>query len=90
MEKGNVIIDFYGDGCGNCKMIEGIIKQLETEYADKVRFEKVNVKDVPELVDKYGISSLPTLVFLKDGAVCEKSVGLKPKTVLAKKIIQFY
>ena len=87
MEK--VIIDFYGDGCGNCKMLEGVLKQLEAEHKD-IKFEKMNIKDSEDLVKKYSITSMPTLVFLKDGEMAEKMIGLKPKTLIAKKIAEVY
>ena len=87
MEK--VIIDFYGDGCGNCKMLEGILRQLENEHTD-IKFEKKNIKDSEDLVKKYSVTSMPTLVFLKDDEMVEKMVGLKPKTLIAKKIAEVY
>ena len=87
MEK--KIIDFYGDGCGNCKMLEGILKQLEGEYTD-VKFEKVNIKDAEDLAEQYGVTTLPSLVFLRDGEMVEKMTGLKPKTIISKKIIEIY
>ena len=89
MEKGNIILDFYGDGCGNCKMLDAFIPQLEAEHTN-VKFEKVNVDTAPELVEKYDIASLPTLVFLKDGEEVFKMVGLKPKTIIVKKIVEVY
>ena len=89
MEKGNVILDFYGDGCGNCKMLDTFITQLEAEHPG-VKFEKVNVDTAPEMVEKYDVSSLPSLVFLKDGEEMFKMVGLKPKVVIAKKIVEIY
>ena len=83
------ILDFYGDGCGNCKMLEGILKQLETEHP-RVKFEKINIKDSPELVEKYQITTIPVLVFLKNGQEVAKLVGLKPKTIISKTIAQVF
>ena len=87
MEK--VIIDFYGDGCGNCKALEGIMKQLEAEHPD-IKFEKINIKDADDLVKQYGVTQLPTLVFLRDGVMADKMAGLKPKVLIAKKIAEVF
>ena len=87
MEK--VIIDFYGDGCGNCKMLEGILKQLEGEHPD-IKFQKLNVADADDLVKEYGVTAMPTLVFLRDGVMVDKLAGLKPKVIIAKKIAEVY
>ena len=70
-------------------MLEGILKQLEAEHKD-IKFDKVNIKDAEDLVKQYSITSMPTLVFLRDGEVVEKMTGLKPKTLIAKKIAEVY
>jgi len=85
----NKILDFYGPGCGNCKMLEPILKQLQGEHTNVV-FEKLDIRENDELVDKYGVTSLPTLVFLKNGEMVEKMVGLKPKPIIGKKIVEIF
>lgn len=91
MGKGNVILDFYGGGCGNCVMVDKFLEELAGEMSAKdIALEKINIKDAGGLVEEYGVSSLPTLVFLKDGEVKEKLVGLKPKVLISKKITEIF
>jgi len=83
------ILDFWADGCGNCKMLEPALAQIEAEFPD-IRVTKLNVKDAEPEVLKYEIMSLPTLVFLKDGTEVAKMVGLKPKSLIVKKIAEVF
>ena len=73
-----VILDFYADWCGPCRMVAPIVEEIAAENADVV-VAKVNVDDSPELASEFGVFSIPTLVVLKDGKVAAKSVGAKPK-----------
>ena len=84
-----VIIKFWGPGCINCKMMEPTMKQLEGEYPD-IKFQSVNIAEQEELAEKYEIQSLPTLVFLKNDKVVAKMVGLKPKSLVVKKIAEIF
>ena len=84
-KDGFVIVDFFGDGCGNCKMAEPILNQLESEHKN-IKFIKMNTRGAQDLVEKYGITSLPTLIFLNKGESVDKLVGLKPKTLINRKI----
>jgi len=83
------IIDFWGDGCGNCAVLAPIIDKIALEHAD-IKITKLNVKDSEDQAAKYGVSSLPTLVFLRDGAEVAKMTGLKPKTLIEKKIAEVF
>ena len=87
MEK--EILDFWADGCGNCKMLEPILAQIENEYPD-IKVTKLNIKDSEDLVIKYEVMSLPTLVFLKNGEAVGDMVGLKPKSLIARKIAEVF
>ena len=92
ISTGKVIVDFYSAGCGNCKMMEPSLLQLETEHSD-VRFLKFNAMDCDErkcLAADMNVTSLPTILFFKDGAEVAKLVGLKPKTLIAKKIAEVF
>ena len=73
-----VLVDFYADWCGPCRMVAPIVEEIAAENADVV-VAKVNVDDSPELASEFGVFSIPTLVVLKDGKVAAKSVGAKPK-----------
>ena len=73
-----VLIDFYANWCGPCKMLSPIIDEIADEREDIV-VGKVNVDDEPELAEKFGVFSIPTLVILKEGNVVHQSAGARPK-----------
>lgn len=75
-----VLIDFWASWCGPCKMIAPIVSVIAEEYEGKVKVCKVNVDDEPELANAFKISSIPTLVVVKDGKVTNVSVGLQSKS----------
>lgn len=77
-----VLIDFWAEWCGPCKMLAPTIEEIAHEYADKVKVGKINVDAEPELAAKFGIMSIPTVLLFRNGEVCEKSVGFVPKEAL--------
>lgn len=81
-----VIVDFYADWCGPCKMMAPIIDQLATEYEGKIKIGKVNTDENRAIASKYNIMSIPTILFIKDGEVVETTVGALPKQALEQKI----
>lgn len=85
-----VIVDFYADWCGPCKMMAPIIDQLATEYEGKVKIGKVNTDENRAIASKYNIMSIPTIIFIKDGEVVETTVGALPKQVLEEKIATLF
>ena len=74
-----VVVDFWASWCGPCKMLAPVIADIASEYAGKVKVGKVNVDDEPELANSFRVSSIPTVVLIKDGAVAATSIGFKPK-----------
>lgn len=84
--EGLTVIDFWAEWCGPCRMISPIVEELSKEYTGKVLVGKVDVDSNPEISMKYGIRSIPTILFLKNGEVVEKHVGATTKQVLANKI----
>ena len=74
-----VLLDFYADWCGPCKMLSPVLSEIADEYADVIRVAKVNVDDEPELAMKFGVSSIPMLVLFKNGKIISISVGYRPK-----------
>ena len=83
---GLTVIDFWAEWCGPCRMVSPIIEELSSEYDGKALIGKVNVDDNLEISMKYGIRSIPTILFLKGGEVVDKHVGATSKQVLTQKI----
>lgn len=80
------VIDFWAEWCGPCRAIGPVIEELSKEYAGKVNIGKVNVDNNPQLSTQYGITSIPAILFVKDGKVVDKLVGAQPKANFVKKI----
>ena len=76
-----VLLDFWADWCGPCKMLSPVVEELAQEHPE-ISFGKVNVDEAPELAQRYQISAIPTLLLFKDGKPVDMSVGVKPKAAL--------
>jgi thioredoxin 1 len=72
-----VVVDFWAEWCGPCKMIAPMLEQLAAEYSGKVKIGKVNIDEFQQLAVQYRINSIPTLLFFKDGQVVDQVVGAK-------------
>ncbi len=81
------LIDFWAEWCGPCRAIGPVVEELAKEYIGKVNVGKVNVDQNPQLSINYGITSIPAILFIKDGKVVDKQIGAVPKSVLDKKIL---
>ncbi len=79
-----VLIDFWADWCGPCKMMAPVVEELANEKEGTIKVCKVNVDKEPDLAQKFNIMSIPTFIILKDGAETNRSVGVMPKENLAK------
>lgn len=79
--KQTVLVDFWAEWCGPCRMLAPVIEELEAELPD-VRIGKVNVDEEPELARRFGVMSIPTVIVFKNGAEERRSVGLVPKQSL--------
>lgn len=77
-----VVVDFWAEWCGPCKMIAPSLEEISNEMAGKVKVVKLNIDENPDLAAQYGVRSIPTLALFKSGEVADIKVGAAPKTAL--------
>ena len=85
-KKGVAMVDFWASWCGPCRMIGPSVEELADEYKDKALVSKCNVDDEGEVAAQFGIRSIPTLLFFKDGELVDRVVGAVPKSTLKQKL----
>jgi len=78
-----VVVDFWAEWCGPCKMIAPALDEISNDLAGKVKIAKVNVDENPELAAQFGVRSIPMLVMFKGGQVADTKIGAAPKTALS-------
>ncbi len=81
-----VLVDFWAEWCGPCKMIGPVVEELAGEYEGRAVVGKVNVDENAAVSAKFGIRSIPTLLIFKNGEIVDKQIGAVPKAVLSKKL----
>lgn len=81
-----VMVDFWAEWCGPCRMIGPVVDKIADAYKGKAVVGKVNVDTNQEISQKFGVRSIPTIVFIKNGEVVDKSVGVAPESVLMDKL----
>ncbi len=84
-----VLIDFYADWCGPCKMMAPVIEEIAAEFAGTVKVGKLNVDESPVTAGKYRVMSIPTFLIVKNGEVVDTIVGAVPKAQVVEKLNQF-
>jgi thioredoxin 1 len=84
-----VLVDFWAEWCGPCRMVSPIVDELGAEYADKLDVVKVNVDEEPGLAQQYGITGIPSLLVFKGGEIAKTMVGAKPKAILVQDLAEF-
>ncbi|GAB3359972.1 thioredoxin [Arachidicoccus ginsenosidivorans] len=80
------VVDFWAEWCGPCRAIGPVVEELAKEYDGQVKVGKLNVDNNPDVSVKYGITSIPAILFIKNGEVVDKQIGAVPKSVLEQKI----
>ena len=86
INEGVALVDFWAPWCGPCRMLAPVIEQLAEEFDGKAKICKVNSDEQTDLATKYGIRSLPTMLFMKDGKIIDQLIGASPKQAIADKI----
>lgn len=81
-----VLVDFWAEWCGPCKMIGPVVEELAGDYEGKAVIAKLNVDENPQVTARFGVRSIPTLLVFKNGQIVDKQVGAVPKSVLASKL----
>jgi thioredoxin 1 len=84
-----VIVDFWAEWCGPCKMIAPVLDEIAMEQAGKVKVAKLNVDDNPDLARRFDVMSIPTLIVFKDGEAKKRLVGAKGKGQLLEELAEF-
>ena len=81
-----VVVDFWAPWCGPCRMIAPMTEKLSEEYKDRIKFCKLNVDDNPQMAMKYGVMSIPLLLFFKGGEKVDESLGAVPESMIRPKV----
>jgi len=77
-----VMIDFYAEWCGPCRMMSPIVEEFAKNYEGKVKIGKINVDEESDLAMRFGVQSIPSFIFVKDGKVIERITGAMPRSIL--------
>ena len=81
-----VLVDFWAEWCGPCKMLSPVISEIAEEYEGKIKVAKLNIDEETALAVKYGIVSIPTVLLFENGEIVKKSVGYAPKESLVEEL----
>jgi len=84
-----VIVDYWAEWCGPCRMVAPVLEEIGKEYGDKLDVVKLNIDENPEVAQRYQIMAIPTMNVFKDGQVVKQIVGAKPKSALLRELAEF-
>jgi len=84
-----VVVDYWAEWCGPCRMVAPVLEEIASEYADKIDVVKLNIDENPTVSQKYGIMAIPTMNVFSGGQVVKQIVGAKPKSAMLKELAEF-
>jgi thioredoxin 1 len=84
-----VVVDYWAEWCGPCRMVAPVLEEIATEHADKISVVKINIDDNPQVAQRYGILQIPTLNVFSGGEVVKQVIGAKPKSALLRDLAEF-
>jgi thioredoxin 1 len=84
-----VVVDYWAEWCGPCRMVAPVLEEIATEHADKINVVKINIDDNPLVAQRYAILQIPTLNVFSGGEVVKQVIGAKPKSALLRELAEF-
>lgn len=84
-----VMVDFWAEWCGPCRMVSPILDEIASEYSDKIEIVKVNVDEEPQLAMQYGVTGIPMMAVFQGGKIAKQMVGARPKNAIVEDLASF-